>query len=1210
MIIRDLLQRDLSQRIKDVIQVTQIDDAVVHDELSEYIATDSIRRQYRRLFEAIADSRFEGHQNIGVWISGFFGSGKSSFAKNIGYVLENKNLLGTPASQLFLDRINDDRIRQLVNVINSQLPVHVVMFDVSASNTIRTPDESIARIMYRQLLGALDYAPDFEIAELEIDLEAEGKLQEFERLCEEQGYGEWRKVRKGMKRYDRASALLSVMEPQTYPEVDTWAKNSVSRQNDLTVTEFVRRTFDLIERRHPGKMLVFIIDEVGRYVAHSTEKIEILRAVVEQFGQEGLRRWQSKQIVAPAWLIITSQEKLNEVVDALDQTRTELAKLQDRFSLPIDLAPEDIREVATKRVLAKTPEAEDVLSKLYKQHGGQLNAACQFEKSGRETRINEDQFIQFYPYLPHFVDMSIDIMSGIRLQPGAPRHMGGSNRTIIKQVYEMLIHDSTKLADDPVGTLVTLDKIYELVVGSLSDERRKDMDRIRQEFSEADPFILRVSKAVALLEFVPNISRSARNIAAALVDKVGEPAPIDQVEHALESLESSGLVRETEYGWKLQTAQERSWQTERREFSPRTKDIVDLLRDGIQSLFRDTRLLTIPYKGRNFRIGITVDDARVGEDGQVTLVLYSSLKESEFATRIDEIVDLSRKNENTPYWVFAVSADIHSTIREIYASNEMITRYSQLSAQNKISNDQANSLSNEQKTVQIYRTRLQDQLSQALARGNSVFNGVKRDAVVYGKVLADILRTYLQDVVPKMYPKLEMGYRPLRGNEAEVLLKAANLKALPDVFKDTSSGLGLVVQEGADYRIDVETPIAQEIMRYLKYYDEYGENERLTGKSIETNFTGIGYGWELDMLRLVLSVLFRAGIIDVYHSGRPYKSYKDEQSWKPFTNTPAFRKARFTPKKVIDRSTRIKAAELTEQIIGRQVDFQPTDIDEALKEFASTELDDLRVIIATANTHRMPFIEQLRDYQEMLQGVRENDPEQNVEWAVTEGSALLQLKDLMPGIRKATKQDYINALEYIRTVRERMWSALQDYIQSDEIEATVDQIDTILPLSDYYEQMDNLIAAADTIADVYQERYINLHRERATVFASAIEDITSQPAWEELPETEQARLLRDLKPKATTNVTLNARDGELYDQSTRASLREMESDIRAVNQMRLDAIARLQQMTAPEQVVERVRLSDFFSSTVENEEDIEQAIETMKEYLLRLVAKGVKVIVE
>src|SRR5207302_9074472 len=146
--------------------------------------------------------------------------------------------------------------------------------------------------------------------------------------------------------------------------------------------------------------------------------------------------------------------------------------------------------------------------------------------------------------------------SGIRLQGSAPRHMSGSNRTIIKQAYEMLVSERTALAEQPAGTLVTLDRIFELVEGLLSNEKQTDVSDIRQRFqgdAEDGGWALRVGKALALLEFVRDLPRTEQNIAAVLVDRIGRAAPVAEVKAALEGLHDAQFARNTEEGWKLQT---------------------------------------------------------------------------------------------------------------------------------------------------------------------------------------------------------------------------------------------------------------------------------------------------------------------------------------------------------------------------------------------------------------------------------------------------------------------------------------------------------------------------------------------------------------------------------------------------------------------------------------------------------------------------------
>jgi len=178
--IREVIARDLSRRIEEIVKVGQDDEQTVYTELDEYVATRKIKEQYRTLFKAIAEAPADPHEGVGVWISGFFGSGKSAFAKNLGYVLANREVLGTPAAELFKQRLQDEQGAALVDSITTRFPTEIVMFDVQTDRAAGGATAvSISLYMYRALLRTLGYADDLEIAELEQSLEADGRLEEF-----------------------------------------------------------------------------------------------------------------------------------------------------------------------------------------------------------------------------------------------------------------------------------------------------------------------------------------------------------------------------------------------------------------------------------------------------------------------------------------------------------------------------------------------------------------------------------------------------------------------------------------------------------------------------------------------------------------------------------------------------------------------------------------------------------------------------------------------------------------------------------------------------------------------------------------------------------------------------------------------------------------------------------------------------------------------
>ncbi len=157
--IGDLLTRDLSQKIEEIIQVDQADEQSVYAEITEYIATDSIRDQYAALLKAIAEAPSEPHESVGVWVSGFFGSGKSSFAKNLGYALQNRSVLGHDFAALFKQQIPDKSIGELLDFINTRFPTEVILFDIAKEQDTRRVTQRIAEFIYTVLLRELWHAP-------------------------------------------------------------------------------------------------------------------------------------------------------------------------------------------------------------------------------------------------------------------------------------------------------------------------------------------------------------------------------------------------------------------------------------------------------------------------------------------------------------------------------------------------------------------------------------------------------------------------------------------------------------------------------------------------------------------------------------------------------------------------------------------------------------------------------------------------------------------------------------------------------------------------------------------------------------------------------------------------------------------------------------------------------------------------------------------
>lgn len=1213
--IAELLSRDLSRRIEEVIQVDQAEEQAVFTEIDEYVATDSICELYAQLFKAIAEAPSDPNEAIGVWVSGFFGSGKSSFAKNLGYALQNNTVVGQDFCTLFKRQINDKRVSDLLDLINSRFPTEVVFFDIAKEQDTRRVTQRISEFLYVVLLRHLDYAEDFDIAELEIELEAEGKLDQFIKTSKKLHNQEWKMIRKGAQRISRASAVLHEIDPKTYATLDSWTQSQRNRDTSITLTKVVERCFELVGRRRPGKALVWVIDEVGQHVARSDDKIEDLRAVVQEFGLVGRNLVKAKKFSAPAWMIVTSQEKLEEVVSALDSKRVQLAKLQDRFRHRVDLAPSDIREVATKRVLAKTDHAGPVLKKLFTENQGQLNDAFRLQRTARKTETAESDFVQFYPYPPHYIDLCISIVSGLRLQPGAPKQYGGSNRTIIKQSYEMLVSDRTDMKSKPIGSLVTLDKVYELVEGNLTTEKRTDIHEISQRFkndAEDQGWTLRVAKVICLLEFVRDLPRTEANLAAFLVDDVGKPAPVAQVQMAIKKLQAAQFIRNTDEGWKLQTAQEKNWENERKTYlDPKPREQNEIARQVLREVFGEPALKTYKYKDyRNFKIGVTHDGAQIGDEGDLSVTLCTADDNDDLPKKLKEVREESRldAHKHDIYWCFALSTDIDQAVAELHASRKMVEKYAQMGAQSRISPEENSCLQDEKNAVLRNQNRLRDKFTEAMEKGTGLFRGVSWDASSLGKALSEICKKLYGNVVPDLYPKLEMGSRPLKGDEAEVLLKAADLKALPQVFYVGDKGLGLVTKEGPKYVPNPAADVAREVLDFLIAQNDYGNREERTGKKLEQRFGGTGYGWDRDMLRLILAVLFRAGSIEVSQGGENFTNYSDPRCRPPFINNNTFKSSLFTPVKPIDLKTLTRAVESYEALTGETVDVDKNAIAEALKKFAAVEMKTVLPIEAQAKANRLPVAGTIQDFREALSVIDAGSPDDCVNTLAGGGASLKQAHERIRKIAECLDDTGLTALRNARQAVGQIWPQLETRGEVG-VKEDVEKLNALLAAEDFYESLSAIGATAKVISSAYRSLYDKAHIERGGQFHAAVEKIKGRMEWSTVPDSMQQPVLQPLASRCCTELDLP--DGSLVCKKCSANLSQMESDLAGLGGLFAQVVTQVQKLTTPpETKVQRVRVSEFFGGAMDSEDQVKQAIARLQDHLLKLLDEKIKIVVE
>jgi hypothetical protein len=784
----------------------------------------------------------------------------------------------------------------------------------------------------------------------------------------------------------------------------------------------------------------------------------------------------------------------------------------------------------------------------------------------------------------------------------------------------MLVNPRTDFADKPVGSLVSLDAIYDLIEGQVGTSTRNDIAEITSAFAsdpKDDGWSSRVAKVISLLQFIRDLPRTKENIAALLVSNVEDAAPVTQVGAALDRLIAAQFIRDTGEGYKLQTAHEKSWEEEKRgyrELRPRDRD--EISREIVREVFDQSNLKSYKSKsGKLFSLGVNLDGATIQSAGQIPLSFSLADGESEKSGKLSDAVKLSRERRDELFWVFALDPEIDRQVADYHASGRMVSRYQQVQAMSSISNENAASLSGERNELRSLQTRLREKFSQALASGSGVFRGVPRDASDLGNTYPEAQRALLDRAVPDLYPKLELGTPSLTGKEPEEVLRATNLQGLSPVFYDGDEGLGLVVSQDGKYVPHPSAEISKEILDYLKSEHAYGN--KVTGKLLEKHFGAMPYGWGKDVLRLVLAVLLRAGSTEVTHQGRRYRNHQDPQSRTPFATIPAFNAASFAPRDVIDLKTLIAAVKQYENLTGDEVDVEEGAISTAFKKVAADEMSLLVPDISEARANGLPVLGTLYEYRDILQDVLDSASDDVVRVLAGEGNSFQDSRETARLIREALTPENLQGIRDARGVLEREWPVIANRPEGEDLRELADDLASLLESEEFYENIHQIGKLSRNISDTHRKLYLSTHEARRVAYDGAISYLENLYEWSE-KEVEARSPVLEAETRDLIAHPLRQRlcgEADLPQSSTtcqrcNATIGQMESDVAAVEDFRDKAYENTIRAIAPEIRIEKVRVATFFDGSLDSPEAVDAAVEGFREHLLKLVAEGARIVLE
>jgi len=845
--------KNIYRTIEKVIMYGAAQEARLRAEIGEYIVTESIDEQFERLLSKMQLAMEQGGQNeVGVWVSGFYGSGKSSFTKYLGLALDQDvQVDGIRFLKHLQDRMSRPTTKALLSTVAARYPAAVVMLDLASEMLAGATMEEVSSVLYYKVLQWAGYSRNLKVAALERKLQKDGRYQAFTDRIEQDLGVQWQDVQNDPLVVD---SVLPEIAHEMYPELfkTTTAFSTETEDFVRFENERVEEMVDIIREVSGKEYAIFIVDEVGQYVASRPNLILNLDGLAKNLKSVGDGK---------VWIVGTAQQTLTEDDPRAALNSPELFKLAARFPIQIDLEASDIKEICYKRLLAKSPAGEETLGALFDQYGQALRHNTRLQDARfYDADFGRKTFVDLYPFLPAHFDILLYLLGALAKSTG-----GVGLRSAIKVIQDILVEgagDHLPAADRPVGWLATTVTLY--------DALEKDIRRAELPVSKGvgkalirfigSPIHQEVAKTVAVLQILGNIPVTAQNVASLMHPAVDAPSRQEQVEAAIQDLIAEPMVPFGEKDGNLCFFSEKinDIDQKRTQVPLRSIETRRIQNEALRRVFTplpSTRMHgTLAVTAGLKAIAGAMVSNLAGERETIQMMVEFA-DPADYETARTRLVEESRQRDarNTIYVLGRRVAEADAQVAEIYRCQEIARQYRNDPDQEVreycgAQMDRATKLAGE----------LEHLLRRSLSQGSFIFRSQITAVETLAPDLLEAAKKLLADVAAQIFDRYSEA--PVRAETtlAERFLRAGNLKAVTSAIDP----LELVQISGGTPTIQCDHKALLSIRDYLD------RNGTVEGRRLIDVFTDAPFGWSQDTLRYVIAALLVAGEVKLKVSGR------------------------------------------------------------------------------------------------------------------------------------------------------------------------------------------------------------------------------------------------------------------------------------------------------------------------------------------------------
>ncbi len=616
LLMRDIFEKPVDRPIDGVIKAD--DDASLRIELDEYVITGEIGQRLSQFFDAYNNYSTAN----GVWISGFFGSGKSHLLKMLALVLENREVEGAGAADISLAKLTEEPM--LAGALRKAvaIPSKSILFNIDQKADVisKTDIDALLAVfqkVFDEMCGYFGKQP--HIAQFERHLDERGQFAAFKAAFQDVSGKPWdTRGRQEALLEGRNIALAFAQATGSSPDDAKDILAQYRKDTRISIEDFANTVKAWIDRQAPNFRLNFFVDEVGQYIADSVKLMTNLQTIAESLNTK---------CKGQAWIIVTAQQAITEVLgDLTSQQENDFSKIQARFSNRIPLNSADVAEVIQRRLLAKTDAAEIVLGNLHDKEQNNLKTLFDFADGSIKLRNyrDRDNFIASYPFAPYqYTLFQMVIVSLSQHNAFEGKHSSVGERSMLGVFQEV----AKSLIARPVGGLATFDLMFEGIRSALKSSVQQSIQIAEKNLE--DPFAVRVLKALFLVKYVKEFKPTARNISVLLLSEfdADQNGQRRKIEEALALLERNTYIQRNGEVYEFLTNEEKDVEAEIKALDLDPSEITKTLEDlAFDTILRHRKIKHFGT-GYEYPFSRKLDDQLLGREYELSVNIITPISD-------------------------------------------------------------------------------------------------------------------------------------------------------------------------------------------------------------------------------------------------------------------------------------------------------------------------------------------------------------------------------------------------------------------------------------------------------------------------------------------------------------------------------------------------------------------------------------------------------